>query len=94
MFGNISQLLEVKKKADELKARLETITVTETTDGITVDCNGNRRILAVHIDTVEQDKNKLEEKIANAVNKALETAERASMKEVGAIAGGMGLFGK
>ncbi|MES2618180.1 MAG: YbaB/EbfC family nucleoid-associated protein [Bacteroidota bacterium] len=95
MFGNISQLLEVKKKADELKARLETITVTETTGGITIDCNGNRKILAIHIDTNEMaDKNRLEEHLTEAMNKALEAAERASMKEVGAIAGGMGLFGK
>ena len=50
MLGNISQLLEMKKKADELKAKMEAITVTETTNGITVDCNGKRKILAIHIE--------------------------------------------
>ena len=30
MFGNITQILEMKKKAEELKGKLEAITITET----------------------------------------------------------------
>ncbi len=99
MFGNITQILEMKKKAEELKSKLEAITITETSNGITIDCNGNRRILAVHIDeTAINNKATLEEHLVTAINKTLDSAEKASMSEVGAIAGGMpglmGLFGK
>lgn len=99
MFGNISQLLEMKKKAEELKAKLDTITITEKTDGITVDCNGNKKILAIHISPeLMADKHQLEEKIAQAVNQAIASAERAAMGDMAALAGGMqglsGLFGK
>lgn len=99
MFGNISQLLEMKKKADELRTKLETITVTETTNGVTIDCNANRKILAVHIEEhLLNDKSRLELTITDAVNNALASAEKAAMGDLAAIAGGMpglgNLFGK
>jgi len=99
MFGNISQLLEMKKKASEMKAKLEAVTITEQFNGITIDCNGNRKILAIHIeDSQITNKKQLEENLITAINKALESAEKASFGEIGAMAGGMeglaGLFGK
>ncbi|MDI1233519.1 MAG: YbaB/EbfC family nucleoid-associated protein [bacterium] len=99
MLGNISQILEMKKKAEELKNKLEAITITETINGITVDCNGNRKILSIHIDAAKlSDKTQLEDHLVQTINKALENAEKANMAEVGAMAGGMpglmGLFGK
>jgi len=101
MFGNISQLIEMKKKAEELKAKLESITVTEQTGGVTADCNANRKILAVHIsEEMMQDKTKLEDTIVLAINNALSAAEKAAMGDVAEIAGlpGLGnlgsMFGK
>jgi DNA-binding protein YbaB len=99
MLGNISQLLEMKKKAEELKAKLETITVTEVTKGITVDCNGNRKILAIHIPAeMMNDKVALEDNLILAVNNALAAAEKASIGDMASMAGGLGalgsLFGK
>ena len=90
MFGNISQLLEMKKKAHELRAKLESIQITETTGGITIDCNANRKILAMHIDAaLLDDKTKLEDTLTLAVNNALAAAEKAAMGDLAAIAGGM-----
>jgi len=99
MLGNISQLLEMKKKAEELKAKLETITITEVTNGITVDCNGNRKVLAIHIsEDMLSDKIKLEDNLILAINNALAAAEKASVSDMAAMAGGLGrlssLFGK
>lgn len=99
MFGNISQLMEMKKKAEELKAKLDSITVTEVTGGITVDCNGNKKLLAIHIEpSLMNDKTRLEEKLTEAINNAIAASERASMGDMAAIAGGLqglgGLFGK
>lgn len=99
MFGNISQLLEMKKKAAELKENLEKIVVTESYNGITVDCNGNRKILAIHIDEQQwANKTNLEDNMRTAINNALAAAEKASFSQIGAMAGGMeglsSLFGK
>lgn len=99
MLGNISQLLEMKKKADELKAKMEAITVTETTNGIAVDCNGNRKILAIHIEESKlYNKLQLEEDLCEAVNNALASAEKASIGDIANMAGGLqglsALFGK
>lgn len=96
MFGNISQLLEMKKKAEELKAKMESIVVSETTDGITVDCNGSKQVLAIHIEAGDmQDKALLEEKLCRAVNNAMQAAEKAAMGDLAGMAGGLsGLFGK
>lgn len=99
MLGNITQILEMKKKAEEMKKKLEAMTITETTKGITVDCNGSRKILSIHIDDEAfSNKFSLEENLVNAINKTLEGAEKASLGEVGAMAGGlqglMGLLGK
>ncbi len=99
MFGNISQILEMKKKADELKAKLETIQVTEEHLGITVDCNGNRKLLAIHIpEQLMSNKTQLEEALTEAVNKALASAEKASIGDLANMAGGLqglsGMFGK
>ena len=69
MFGNISQILEMKKKADELKAKLETIQVTEEHLGITVDCNGNRKLLAIHIpEQLMSNKTQLEEALTEVTS--------------------------
>jgi DNA-binding protein YbaB len=99
MLGNITQLLEMKKKAEELKAKLENITITEITNGITVDCNGNRKILAIHIpQEMMQDKIKLEDNLILAINNAVAAAEKASINDMASMAGGLGslgaLFGK
>lgn len=82
----------MKKKAEELKAKLEAIVVTEETNGVTVDCNANRQILTVHIsESLMLDKTKLEETITIAMNKALKAAEKAAMGDVAEMAGLPGL---
>lgn len=92
MFGNISQLLEMKKKAEEIKAKLESIVVTETHNGISIDCNGNKKILAIHIEpSMMNDKTKLEGNLIEAINKTVASAEKASVGDMAAMAG---LFGK
>ncbi len=89
----------MRKKAQELKSKLEGITITEEYKGITIDCNGNRKVLAIHIDNnAYENKSNLEENLKEAINLALEKAEKASFGEIGNMAGGMeglaNLFGK
>ena len=92
MFANISQLLEMKKKAEELKTKMESISVTIETNGITVDCNGNKKILAIHIPEEKcSDKTRLEDELCEAVNKAIQAAEKAALGDMMSMGGLQGL---
>jgi nucleoid-associated protein EbfC len=101
------KLFEAKQKAEDLKKRLEGITVSGSAEGgkITVTANGNKVIQSVAIDEEflkETDKEELEELLVVAINKALEQAENLNQTEMAALSremlGGMGglgnLFGK
>jgi DNA-binding YbaB/EbfC family protein len=98
------KILEAQQKAGEVKKRLDAITVTGTAEGgkVSVDANGNKKILSITIDEAlvqEADKEQLEDLLLIAVNKALEQAENVNQAEMAAMTqqmfGGMGgLFGK
>ena len=101
------KLFEAQQKAEEVKKRLDGITVSGTAENgkITVTANGNRVIQSINIDEdffKEADREELEELLAVAVNKAVEQAENLNQAEMAAMTqsmlGGMGglgnLFGK
>ena len=84
------KLFEAQQKADEVKKRLDGITVSGTAEGgkITVTANGNKVIQSINIDeeflkTV--DKEELEELLQVAINKALTQAENVSQSEMAAL---------
>lgn len=98
------KILEAKQKADEVKKRLDGLTVMGSVEGgkIKVTSNGNKVIQSITIDEEflkEADKEELEELLALAVNKALEQAENINQSEMAALSqqmfGGLGgMFGK
>ncbi len=94
MFGNISQILEMKKKAEALKEKLGTIIVTEEHKGVTIDCNGNRQIINIHVSNeLLNNKETLEKTLCEAINKCLSSAEQQSLKEMSELTGGLGGLG-
>jgi len=101
------KLFEAKQKAEEVKKRLDSITVSGSAEGgrITVTANGNKVIQSISIDEEflkTADKEELEELLIVATNKALEQAESVNQAEMAALSqqmlgglGGLGnLFGK
>ncbi len=97
------KLLQVQQQAEEIKKRLDNISVTGEAEGgrIRVKATGNKLITAVEIEEEflkSADKEQLEELMAVAINKALEQAENAHQSEMQAMSqsmlGGLGnLFG-
>ena len=97
------KLFEAQQKAEEIKKRLDTITVTGEAEGglIRVIANGNKHISDISIDPEffkSTDKEEFEELLMVAVNKAVEQAEKVSQTEMQAATrdmfGGLGnLFG-
>ncbi|MBC7861936.1 MAG: YbaB/EbfC family nucleoid-associated protein [Bacteroidia bacterium] len=75
----MEQLQQMKQKMDEIKAKLETMTVTENAAGgaIRVIANGNKKIKSIHIakEIQHADAEELEEQLVVAINRALEQAE-------------------
>ena len=98
------KLMQAQQKAEEIKKRLDTITVLgEAESGkIRVTATGNKKIQSIEVDEEflkSAEKEELEELLAVAVNKALEQAENVSQSEMQAatqdMLGGLGnLFGK
>mgnify|MGYP001207964411 FL=1 len=98
------KLFEARQKAEEIKKRLDHITVTGEAEGglIKVTVTANKEVTGVHIDPVflsNADKEELEELLAVAVNNALKQAEQISQAEMQGAAkdmlGGLGgLFGQ
>ena len=101
------KLFEAKQKADDLKKRLDGITVSGSAEGgkISVTATANKVVQSVNIDEEflkSADKEELEELLIVAINKALEQAENIHQSEMAALSrdmmgglGGLGnLFGK
>lgn len=88
----------LKAQMDEIKNKLETMTVTESlqNDAISVTVNGNKKITSINLsDEVKEDKEIVEDLILLAVNKAMEKAEKLNEKEMqgaaSSLLGGMNL---
>jgi DNA-binding YbaB/EbfC family protein len=101
------KLFEAKQKAEELKKRLDGITVSGSAEGgkISVTATGNKAVKSIIIDEEflkSSDKEELEDLLVIAVNRAIEQAENINQSEMAALSrdmlGGMGglgnLFGK
>ena len=88
------KLLQVQQQADEIKKRLDTITVTGEAEGgkIKVSATGNKIITSVEIDDTflkEADKEELEELLVVALNKALSQADSVHQSEMQAVSQSM-----
>src|SRR5688572_14378169 len=87
MFDLIGKLGEVKKKMDEMKARLATVLIDgEAGEGrVKVTVTGNRQVKNVHIDDsllAPEHKDELQDLLEVALNRALENAEAVSETEM------------
>ncbi|NQD72456.1 YbaB/EbfC family nucleoid-associated protein [Sphingobacterium shayense] len=98
------KLLQAQQKADEVKQRLDNISVSGETEGgkVRVIASANKEVRELTIDPdlfARAEKEELEEIIIVAINKALAQAERVSQSEMQAVSqdllGGFGnLFNK
>ena len=89
MFGKLN---EAKQKAEEMKAKLDAISVEGTAQGVTVIANANKKITAINIDEnllKAENKEQIEELLLTAINRSLEQAESISAAEMKAMMGNM-----
>lgn len=95
MFGDMmGKLQEMKQKTEEVKKRLDTISVEANAENglVKVICTGNRKITSITFDDAlmsVSDKEQLEELTVLAVNRALDKAEKVAEIEMAGVAKGM-----
>ena len=88
----LDKLMEMKKRMDEVKLRLDTIVVSGEADqgNVKVNMNGNRKVLDVKLNLSflnQEDAEQLEELLQLAINRALEQSERVNESEMKSVAG-------
>lgn len=98
------KLMAAQQKADEIKKRLDTVSVFSEVEGgaIKITATANKAITAIEINDdffKAADKEELEELLLTAINKVLQQAENVSAAEMQSatqdMLGGLGgMFGK
>jgi len=93
MFGDMmGKLKEMQQKTEEVKKRLENVSVEAEVEGVKVVANGNKKITSIIIDDslmIDADKEQIEDLTLAAVNRVLEKAEKVNEAEMQGIAKGM-----
>lgn len=94
MFGNMmGKLQEMQQKSEEIKKRLETISVHAEAEGLVkVIANGNKKITSIEFDESiikEGDKEQIEDLCILAINRAIEKADEVFQSEMQGVAKGM-----
>ncbi len=89
MFGKLG---EAKQMAEEMKLKLEAITVEGNAQGVKVIANANKKITHIAIDNdllKPENKEQIEDLLLVAIENAMEQAENISATEMRAMMGGM-----
>ena len=85
MFGDMmGKLQEAQQKMEDVKAKLDGITVVGSAQGVKVTVNGNKVVTNVEIPQMiidDGDKEDIEELFLLAVNRGLESADKVSQAE-------------
>lgn len=80
----MGKLQEAQQKMEEIKNKLDTITVLGEAQGVKVFVNGNKVITNVDIPQMiidDSDKEQLEDLLLLAVNRGLESADKVAQAE-------------
>jgi DNA-binding protein YbaB len=89
MFGKLN---EAKQKAEEMKLKLDAITVEGSAQGVQIIANANKKIISLNISAdllKPENKEQVEDLLIVAIENVLEQAENISAAEMKAMMGGM-----
>ena len=84
MFGDLTnKLQEMQKNVEASKERLNHVTVTGEADGVVISMNGNRRVTDIQIAKyLLEDKERLQDTLVVACNRAIDNASRVHDAEM------------
>lgn len=87
-LDQMKQLADIRQKMEDVKKRLETITVEAENDYVKVTANGNRKITGVAI-CKSDNLPLLETSLVSALNEALEKSDNVMQSEMMGATKGM-----
>ena len=88
----MGKLKEAQQKMEEVKSKLDQITVTGEAQGVKVSLNGNKVVTNIDIPQMildDRDKEQIEDLLILALNKGLENAENVAQSEGASAMKGM-----
>lgn len=94
MLGNISKMLEMKKKAEEMKAKMSTLRVEKEYLGIRVVLTGLNKVDNIRFPEgflSHKSPQEVEEMLVLAINAAQEELSEQMRNEFSDLTGGLGL---
>ena len=80
-LDQLKQLQELKSKMDDVKTRLDTITVSEENSYVKATVNGNRRLTAIEIKQ-QADPQILQQHLLQVINEAMTKSESLMQSEM------------
>ena len=93
MFGNMmGKLQEAQQKMEEVKSKLDQITVIGEAQGVKVSLNGNKVVTNIDIPQMildDRDKDQIQDLLILALNTGLENAENVAQSEGASAIKGM-----
>ena len=84
MFDKLKQMYELKRKADQVKKELEAEVIEVEMGGIKIRVNGAQKVQKIELPS-DIDPNKLKD----AINKAMDEAQKVAAKKMQGMMGGM-----
>jgi len=88
----MGKLQEAQQKMEEVKSKLDQITVIGEAQGVKVSLNGNKVVTNIDIPQMildDRDKDQIEDLLILALNKGLENAENVAQSEGASAMKGM-----
>ncbi|MBL56745.1 MAG: nucleoid-associated protein, YbaB/EbfC family [Flavobacteriales bacterium] len=93
MFGDMmGKLQEAQQKMEEVKDKLDAISVVGEAQGVKVVVNGNKVVTAIDIPQMiidDRDKEQIEDLLLLALNRGLESADKVAQSEGASAMKGM-----
>jgi DNA-binding protein YbaB len=83
-LDQLKQLQDLKSKMDDVKNRLDTITVSDENQYVKVTVNGNRKVTAIEIKQ-QIDHREIERQLVSVLNDALTKSESVMQSEMKGI---------
>ena len=80
-LDQLKQLQDLKSKMDDVKSRLDTITVSEENQYLKVTVSGNRKVTVIEIKQ-QIDSPELEKQLVSCINEALTKSDSVMQSEM------------
>ncbi len=90
LFGQMGDMYKLQKEAKRIKKELAQIHIFAERDGVKVTVSAEQKVISVEItdEVILSNKNKLEKAITEAINAAMEKAQKIAAEKMKAVMGG------